>query len=190
MRVNLCLAVALTALLAACGGSNGSGTGGSGPWQDDVKPASAATKIGATGTACPMPVAIDIPDKWTPKAPSSGDTQGGLDLACEIDGKPAGTVGFLRVWTVTGLPPRQALQAYLSDEKDAGQVQYRDTTIGAGSGAEVIWVNPDVGHLRAFATVAGQQTVVVTGGGIDDTEYQHLLPALLLAKRSLVALSQ
>jgi hypothetical protein len=187
------LGLALMALIVAgCGGGEDSGNGnGSAPWHDGARPAAAATKIGGSDTPCPLPVAMDVPDKWKPARLEIGDlNQGGLDVLCEIDAKPAGAIGFIRVWVGPSAEPRQALAAYVADQTKVTDTQYRDTAVGQGSGAEATWLTEDTGRRRAFAMSTPLKTVLVTTGGIDDEEYQKMLPAFLLAKQSLVPLER
>jgi len=167
--------------VAGCGDGAESGTG---PWSDGVSPAASATKIGA-GEPCPLPVTMDIAEKWEPQGVPAGTfQQGGLELVCEVDAKPAGPVGFIRVWTGAA-QPRAALEAYLADQKDTSEITYRDTEVGSGTGTEVVWKSGDSGRKRAFAAATPAGAVVVVAGGIDDEEYEALLPGYLLAKNSL-----
>ncbi|HET9143612.1 lipoprotein [Actinophytocola sp.] len=183
MRATVGLAaIVLMLTLAGCGEDEPDA--GAGPWSDGMQPAAAATKIGA-GDPCPLPVTMDVADKWLPKSVEAGTfRQGDLDLVCEIDAKPAGPIGFIRVWTGAA-QPRAALEAYVADQKDTSEVSYRDTEVGSGSGAEVIWKDGESGRKRAFAAPAPGGVVVVVVGGIDDEEYQALLPAYLLAKKTI-----
>lgn len=182
MRTTVGLAgIVLMLLAAGCGGEAESGDG---PWSDGVRPAASATKIGA-GAPCPLPVTMDIAEKWQPEAVEANTfRQGGLELVCEVDAKPAGPIGFIRVWTGAA-QPRAALEAYLADQKDTSEITYRDTEVGSGTGTEVIWKSGDSGRKRAFAAPAPGGAVVVVAGGIDDEEYEALLPGYLLAKNSL-----
>jgi hypothetical protein len=182
MRTTVGLAgIVLVLAAAGCGDDEKSGAG---PWSDGVRPASSATKIGA-GAPCPLPVTMDIAEKWQPEGVDAGTLrQGGLDLFCEVDAKPAGAIGFLRVW-IGAAQPRAALESYLADQKDTSEITYRDTEIGSGTGTEVIWKSGESGRKRAFAAATPGGAVVVVVGGIDDEEYEALLPGYLLAKNSL-----
>jgi hypothetical protein len=194
------LGLGLVALLiAGCGSAepakdNGSGSAtgkGSAPWHDETRPAAAAGKLGGADTACPLPVAVDLPDKWRPVRIQGGDFhQGGLDALCEVDAKPAGAIGFIRVFVGSAAEPRKALESYLADQRTAHDVQYRDTSVGQGSGAEATWVDDETGRKRAFAMSTPLKTIVFSVGGIDDDEYQNMLPAFLLAKQSLAPIER
>jgi hypothetical protein len=73
-------------------------------WNDDLKPAPGVGKLGAAGTPCALPVSFELAQSWKakPVADDAADfplgQQGGLALKCEVDAKPAGHLGFLRVW--------------------------------------------------------------------------------------------
>lgn len=178
-------------LIAGCGGKDSGSDNGSAPWYDGARPAAASAKVGGSDTACPLPVAIDIPDKWKPAGLDAGMFgQGGLDARCEIDAKPAGAVGFIRVWVGSSAEPRQALESYLADQPRATDIQYRDTAVGQGSGVEATWVNENTGRQRAFAMSTPLKAIMVSAGGIDDEEHQKMLPAYLLAKQSLTPLER
>lgn len=200
MRGFLGLVLSMLLLIAGCG-SNGSSSSdkpaqgkqdnGSAPWHDGVQPAAAATKVGGADTACPLPVAMDLPAKWKPVKLDAGlFRQGGLDALCEIDAKPAGAIGFLRVFVGPAAEPRAALETFLAAQKDPRDPQYRETAVGKGSGAEVTWTEEETGRRRAFAMSTPLKTVVMTAGSIDDSEYEQLLPAFLLAKQSLTPLER
>lgn len=184
--------IAAALLLAGCGGEdNKPATEGSAPWNDGTKPASSSAKIGGSDTPCQLPVAIDIPDKWKPVALSPGDARlGGLDLLCEIDAKPANAVGFMRVWAGGTGDTRTKLESFVGAQGKISNAEYRDTSVGQGSGVEATWLVEDTGRHRAFAMTTPLKTVVVSSGGIDDSEYQKMLPAFLLAKQSLTPLER
>jgi hypothetical protein len=195
MRGYLGLIMGALLLIAGCGSSGSDKPAASGkgsaPWHDGVQPAAAAAKVGGADTACPLPVAMDLPDKWKPNSLDPGlFRQGGLDALCEIDAKPAGAIGFLRVFVGPAAEPKQALESFVAAQKGARDVQYRDTAVGKGSGAEVTWVDEEAGRRRAFAMSTPLKTVVMTAGSIDDSEYEQLLPAFLLAKQSLTPLER
>lgn len=134
---------------------------------------------------------MDLPDKWKPVHLDAGLlSQGGLDAACEIDAKPAGAIGFLRVFVGPAVEPRKALESFVADQKDPRDVRYRDTSVGKGSGAEATWLDADSGRKRAFAMSTPLKTVIMTAGSIDDEECAQLLPAFLLARHSLTPLER
>lgn len=198
MRGFLGLVLSVLLLIAGCGSSGSSSSDkpagqnkGSAPWHDGVQPAAAAAKVGGSDSACPLPVQLDLPEKWKPSRLDAGlFRQGGLDALCEIDAKPAGAIGFLRVFVGPTAEPRAALETFLADQKGTRDVQYRETAVGKGSGAEVTWTDEEAGRRRAFAMATPLKTVVMTAGSIDDSEYEQLLPAFLLAKQSLTPLER
>ena len=195
MRGYLGFIVGALLLIAGCGSSGSDKPAapdkGSAPWHDGVAPAAAAAKVGGADTACPLPVAMDLPDKWKPIKLDPGlFRQGGLDALCEIDAKPAGSIGFLRVFAGPATEPRKALETFVAAQKGPRDVQYRETSVGKGSGAEATWTEEETGRRRAFAMSTPLKTIVMTAGSIDDSEYEQLLPAFLLAKQSLTPLER
>lgn len=164
--------------------------------------AQSATKggsVGGSGSACALPVTFDLAASWKPEAVQLGEDdalnelarQGPLTLVCEIDAKPAGSIGFLRVWTGdrADRTPRQVLEAFLADEPDAGKITYTDTEAGTLPATEVGYtVSSELldgpQKKRAFAVSTPLGPVVVHLGGLDPEEYENLLPAYELAKRT------
>lgn len=196
MRIPL-LAVPALALLTACSGTptpatpappTSSGAAGSGPAGsgaagfDDPAPAAAADKIGP-GTACPIPATIPTAAKWKPKdATSANLTTAGVTLRCEIDAKPAGVLGFIRVYTYDGADPTQALTAALATPGLGGtKTTDRRLTIAGKPGIEATLKAESSGPGRAFA--AGG--VVLVWRGVDTEEFQSGLPAYVLARTSI-----
>ncbi len=169
--------------------------------------------IGADGSACELPVTFDIAEEWTAEAVdagSGGDTSGGTDgeladeladavlrqgpvtLACEVDAKPAGHIGFLRVWT--GDPgdaeARAVLEAFVAAEDGAGKVRYSTFKAGGLTGVEVEYLYTsefldEPKTERALAVTTPRGPVVVHLGGLDTEEHEAMLPAYELAKRTL-----
>jgi hypothetical protein len=184
--------VAAFLLLAGCGSEDTpAATAGSAPWHDGTKPATAASKIGGRDTPCQLPVTVDIPDKWKAAGLSAGEAgQAGLDLLCEVDAKPAGAIGFIRVWAGQATDTRKALESWVAAQDKTNNIEYRDTSVGQGSGVEATWISEETGRRRAFAVSTQLKTVVFTTGGIDEEEYAKMLPALLLAKQSLTPLER
>ncbi|MEU6482756.1 lipoprotein [Streptomyces sp. NPDC046887] len=87
-------------------------------------------------TTAPLTALSLAPTGCTADAPSPSPSpevrQGTLNVRCELDAKPAGHTGFLRVYvpgpdTPDDLSPRAALSAFLADEEGA--------TPGGGVGA-------------------------------------------------------
>ncbi|MCT6777271.1 lipoprotein [Streptomyces rubiginosohelvolus] len=208
--------------LAGCSSSAGTGAddGGSAPAPaaGSSAPAKAAEKagadkagteaavaakggrLGAAGSACELPVTFDLTARWKPKAielePDSvlADLaeQGTVKMVCEIDAKPAGNIGFLRVWQgeASEDDPQAVLKAFVEDDPDASEAAYTQVKAGALAAAEVRYT----GHSelleeskseRAFAVSTPDGPVVVHLGGMDTEEHTAMLPAFELAKKSL-----
>lgn len=124
--------------------------------------------------------------------PSGGFQQGPVTLVCEIDAKPSGLVGFLRVWSgpTSGSSPRQVLDAFLAGDKNISDRHDRQVAAGTLTAAETTYLGvglePDQPRReRALAVATPQGTVVLHLGGLDTAEHQKLLPAYELAKNSL-----
>ncbi|MFI5477728.1 lipoprotein [Streptomyces rubiginosohelvolus] len=213
-------AVAMT--LAGCSSSAGTGTeGGSSapaPGVSGSAPAKAAEKAGAekagaeaavaakggrlggAGSACELPVTFDLAARWKPKAielePDSilADLaeQGTVKMVCEIDAKPAGNIGFLRVWRgeASEDDPQAVLKAFVEDDPNASEAAYTQVKAGALAAAEVGYtvhseLMDESKQERAFAVITPDGPVVVHLGGLDSDEHTAMLPAFELAKRSL-----
>ncbi|WP_299540425.1 lipoprotein [uncultured Streptomyces sp.] len=154
--------------------------------------------VGGAGSACPLPVTFDHAADWTPEAVSVDPAselaelaqQGPLTMACEIDAKPAGHIGYLRVWT--GAAPddaRKALEAFLAADENAGGAAYAEFEAGGLRGVEVTYtetveVTDETKTERAFAVASPDGPVVVHLGGLDTAEHEAMLPAYELAKRT------
>lgn len=171
------------------------------PWRDEVEPAPAAAKF--SGTTCDVPVSFDLAARWKPKAVKLDGgafdalaKQGGATMKCEIDAKPAGQIGFLRVWQADrpGGTPQQALKAFLAGQKHLSEQQYRDTSAGALPAAEATYLRysplmEESKRERVLAVqTAGRITLLVLSG-LNTQEYEEMLPAYLLAQQRLVAAS-
>ena len=144
----------------------------------------AAAAGGRSAPACDLPVTFDIAAKWVPKpvAAEVAEAFGGPDrVACEVDAKPAGVLGFVRVYLATQADPRAALQARATGSTDQ---RFRQITTPAGVGWEIGYrAEETLG--RAFAVAAGAATVVVEWRGVDEDEHRAGLPAYVLARTSL-----
>nr|WP_097885838.1 lipoprotein [Streptomyces sp. st140] len=208
--------------LAGCSSSAGTGTedGGSAPVPavSGSAPAKAAEKAGAdkdgteaavaakggrlggAGSACELPVTFDLAARWKPKAielePDSvlADLaeQGTVKMVCEIDAKPAGNIGFLRVWRgeASEDDPQAVLKAFVEDDPNASEAAYTQVKAGALAAAEVGYtvhseLMDESKQERAFAVITRDGPVVVHLGGLDSDEHTAMLPAFELAKRSL-----
>ncbi|KUL69130.1 MULTISPECIES: lipoprotein [unclassified Streptomyces] len=216
IRRGVAQAALLGAVLTGCSGASGeepaddraSASGeasGGGP-----AVAKSGGSVGAAGSACELPVTFDVAASWEPKAvdaePAGGDDelareladallhQGPVTAACEIDAKPAGNIGFLRVWT--GEPgdaadARSVLKEFVAAETGAGKAAYRAFEAADGvTGAEVTYqyTSKTLGETkeeRALAVTTKRGPVVLHLGGMDTEEHRAMLPAYELAKRTL-----
>ncbi|MBG0857616.1 hypothetical protein I2W78_38665 [Streptomyces spinoverrucosus] len=162
--------------------------------------------IGAAGSACELPVTFDIAAKWEAESTlgTSQDLpeevadmmwrQGPVTAACEVDAKPAGHIGFLRVWT--GEPgdadARAVLEGFLAAEKGVSEEKYQPFEAGDLSGAEVEYLYEselmdETKTERALAVTTPDGPVVLHLGGLNTAEHEAMLPAYELAKRTLRA---
>ncbi|MGA5100735.1 lipoprotein [Streptomyces lavendulocolor] len=156
--------------------------------------------IGGKGAPCPLPVMFETEPEWTAERVTVSEDpdfaalarQGTVTLSCEVDAKPAGHIGFLRVWTgdAPGAAPREVLEAYVGAEKGASKAAYAQTRAGALPAAEVTFTvsgeftdgpKPE----RAFAVATPRGAVVVHLGGLDAGEHRAMLPAYERAKRTI-----
>ncbi|MEU9170367.1 lipoprotein [Streptomyces sp. NPDC048420] len=148
--------------------------------------------IGAAGSACELPVTFDLAKSWTAESVEAPLRQGPVSLACEIDAKPAGNIGFLRVWT--GEPgsddAQKVLEAFVAAEDGASKPQYRPFKAGELAGVEVeyLYTSELLDEKKtesAFAVTTAGGPVVVHLGGLDTEEHEEMLPAYELAQRTL-----
>ncbi|MET9409035.1 lipoprotein [Streptomyces sp. NPDC002935] len=177
--------------------------------------------LGPAGSACELPVTFATAEDWKAQsvdaAPQdttgsdgsgsgSGATEDGLagevtdallrqgpvTLACEIDAKPAGNIGYLRVWT--GKPGADdastVLKAFVAAEDGASKATYRTFQVGGLSGAEVEYVYTselldEPKQERALAVTTADGPVVLHLGGLDTAEHTEMLPAYRLARQTL-----
>ena len=174
-----------------------------------VSPGTPATKLGAAGSTCVLPVAFDVPPLWKPKAVDVAELgelaglyrNGPFSVVCEVDAKPAGEVGFLRVHTAPGRTgsPRSHLETFIAAEnpeaREAGNFEvrksdYRELTIGGQPAAEVTYetYNKSMEHeskYSAFALNTPQGAVVVKLSPFGADEHANVLPAFQLAEQTL-----
>ncbi|MFE5190952.1 lipoprotein [Streptomyces sp. NPDC056628] len=214
MRRGVARAALLGAVLTGCSGASGEEPESRASASAEASGAgSAAAKrggsVGAAGSACELPVTFDVAASWKPKAvdtePAGGDDeltreladallhQGPVTAACEVDAKPAGHIGFLRVWT--GEPgdsgARSVLEEFVAAEEGAGHAAYRTFEAADGvTGAEVTYryTSEALGETkeeRALAVTTRRGPVVLHLGGLDTEEHRAMLPAYELAKRTL-----
>ncbi|MFE4583143.1 lipoprotein, partial [Streptomyces chartreusis] len=170
-----------------------------------------AGTIGAAGSACPLPVTFDIAKDWEAEAIDTGTDggdgsaepdselaqeladallhQGPVTAACEVDAKPAGNIGFLRVWT--GKPgdddARAVLKEFVAAENGASKAKYSTFEAGGLSGAEVKYLVTselleETKEESAVAVTTKRGPVVIHLGGMDTDEHRAMLPAYELAK--------
>lgn len=191
-------ALLLTSLVAGCseqGADEPAPRQTGAPWFDEVEPASSA----GSATACAIPVSLPLAEKWLAKPVRQDGTptdqlirQGGAALACEIDAKPAGPIGFLRVWVADRdvKEPRPALEAFIAGDRGVKDPAYRDLKAGGMAAVEVTYLRDsplekDGKRERAIAVTTPQGIAVVTLSGLNNEQYKAMLPAYALARRSI-----
>ncbi|MCM2413615.1 lipoprotein [Streptomyces sp. RKAG290] len=191
--------------LTGCSSESGDGAkAGPGPDGGATKRAAGKTAarggtVGGAGSGCELRVTFDVAKGWKAKAvaPETDPefaalaTQGPVSMACEIDAKPAGHIGFLRVWQGDGKggSPRQALEGFVKADENASKITYRQSTVGKLSVVEAGYtvhskVMDESREAHAFAVATPEGPVVVHLGGLDTQEHRSMLPAYELAKRS------
>jgi hypothetical protein len=171
--------------------------------------------IGAAGSACELPVSFSVAKDWKAKAvdgeaelskASKGSDddlsgavaeamlrQGPVTAACEIDAKPAGNIGFLRVWRgkAGDADAGGVLRQFVAAEDNTGKAKYRSFKTGGGvSGVEVEYLYTsklleETKKESAFAVSTPDGPVVLHLGGMDTEEHEAMRPAYDLAKRTL-----
>ncbi|MGW6735008.1 lipoprotein [Streptomyces sp. NPDC055013] len=176
--------------------------------------------IGPAGSDCELPVTFDIAQYWEAEAVDAGTEkdeaggskgggdsenselaqeiadallhQGTVTAACEVDAKPAGNIGFLRIWT--GEPgdddARTVLEAFLADENGVSKAKYSAFKAGGLAGAEVKYLVTsklleETKEETALAVTTEKGPVVIHLGGMDTEEHRAMLPAYELAKKTL-----
>ncbi|MFG2455843.1 lipoprotein [Streptomyces sp. NPDC048523] len=158
----------------------------------DDTAASSGGSIGAAGSACELPVTFDTAKSWKAEAVQAPLRQGPVSLACEIDAKPAGNIGFLRVWA--GKPgaadARTVLEAFVAAEDGVSEEKYSAFTSGGLTGVQVEYLYTselleETKKESAFAVTPAAGPVVVHLGGLDTDEHEEMLPAYELARRTL-----
>ncbi|MCX5335568.1 MULTISPECIES: lipoprotein [unclassified Streptomyces] len=180
--------------------------------------AESGDSIGAAGSACELPVSFDLAKDWEAEAidsaaaqdkasPTDSDgledeiseevldsilRQGPVAAACEVDAKPAGYIGFLRIWT--GEPgdddARTVLEEFVAAEDGARKAKYTSFESGDVAGVEVEYVVTselldETKKESAFAVTTPDGPVVVHLGGMDTEEHEKMTPAFELAKKTL-----
>ncbi|MFB8349246.1 lipoprotein [Streptomyces niveus] len=207
-------AMLLVALVAGCssdpdpapgsGSDRKGGDGAASPAGDAAKQAEKGGTIGAAGSPCALPVTFTLAAKWTAEAveiDAAADAalaelarQGPVEMACEIDAKPAGNIGYLRVWTAdtTDSTPREVLEAFVAADKTASDAEYRETKAGSLPAAEVGYITTsevldESKKERALAVTTPKGVALIHLGGLDGAEHDAMLPAFELARETLRA---
>jgi len=168
-----------------------------------------AVRVGAKGSACPLPVTFDLVALWQPKAvdvDKLGELaklarNGPFEVVCEVDAKPAGAIGFLRVYVAPGRKgtPRSHLQAFVGAEsveaRRAGTLELKnikvtDVTTGGQRAAEVTYETYSktldvTSKYSALALNTAKGAVVVKLAPAGAEEHATMLPAFELARKSL-----
>ncbi|MFF1476709.1 lipoprotein [Streptomyces sp. NPDC058301] len=213
VRGAVAAALAAVVLTGCGGGKESSGKPAASPTRASSKAPGTASgapaaeggnTVGAAGSACPLPVAFTTADKWKAKAVRLDGTaldalakQGPFTMACEIDAKPAGNIGYLRAWTSTakgGTPPA-ALEAFVTADKNASKAAYTEIKAGSLPATEVVYgtyskLLDESKQEHALAVITPSGAVVLHLGGMDTDEHKEMLPAYELAKKSLRLNSQ
>jgi hypothetical protein len=142
-------------------------------------------------------VSFDVAAKWKANQVESLEAggalanQGAFAMACEIDAKPAGNLGFLRVWTSTKTgPARKALEEFLAADRNITVPEIRDVTVAGASAAEATYVrdNPTAEikkRERILVVPTPDGAALLHLGGLDDEEHEQMLPAYVLAKQTM-----
>ena len=192
--VGFVAALALTLTACTSAPSEATSTGSPGGGTPDKEPSTSGAPM---GSASRLPVTFDVADKWVAKQVTDADkggaltNQGGFTMACEIDAKPAGHLGFLRVWTSTSTTkPRAALDAFLAADRNITVPEFTEPKIAGTAAAEVTYVrdNPTAEikkRERALVLPTAKGAVLLHLGGVDDEEHTAMLPAYELAKQSM-----
>jgi hypothetical protein len=190
-RVGAVIAFTVAAVgLVACDDGDG------GPASSNAAEAAEKGRVGAAGSACELPVSFGIAESWEAEAVAieADDPfaelarQGPLTMACEIDAKPAGAIGFLRVWTGAGGDLRAILGEFIGDR--AEQAVFRELRFGDRAGLEVVYqkksqLDDELEPEQAFVVPTGAGVAAVSLDSFDSGEHADMLPAYELAKASL-----
>jgi hypothetical protein len=155
-----------------------------------------AARIGAAGSACDLPVTFGIAASWRPKAVALASDEPlaelgrryPLTLVCEIDAKPAGSIGFLRVWTGGRGPLRASLAAFIGT--DAIEPVFTELRVGGRLAVEVVYqqkseLDDAMDQERAFLVETTTGIAAISLDSFDNDEHTSMLPAYQLAKSGL-----
>ncbi|MHC0429308.1 lipoprotein [Streptomyces sp. O3] len=200
-------ALTATGLLTACSSGADDSSADSGKASPGASSSTSATSaavvsggtVGGQDSACPLPVTFDFVEKWKPKAVVLDGSEldalgkrGTVELACEIDAKPAGNIGFLRVWTSDAKAdaPREVLETFVGSRRGTKQVEYRDTKAGELPAVEVTYlytnkILEETKKERALAVSTPSGPLVLDLGGLDTQEHEEMLPAYRLAQQTM-----
>ena len=199
--VTVAVALAATAFaLTACDSSDPAAppaapaSAGQGSAQAAAAPE--AARVGAAGSGCELPVTFGVAQSYRPKrvAVAADDPlaelarKGPLTMVCEIDAKPAGNLGFLRVYTGGKGELRTTLEAFIGTR--ALESQFTEARIGGLPGLEAVYrvkssLDDEIEPERAFVVQTAQGTVAVALDSLGDGEHAAILPAYLLARDTL-----
>ncbi|MGC4804301.1 lipoprotein [Micromonospora sp. DT233] len=177
-----------TAARAAAPGASGVVSGP--PWYDEVAPARAAGTVGAGRSACQLPITFSVPARWVAEPVDDGSamTLGGSRLRCEVDAKPAGNVGFLRVWAAEEgtLDVRASLEDFLAEHGRVSEIEYRHVRRGPLDLVEATYLQRNElsggpNRQRALAAQTPGGAILLTFGGMDTGEFEAMFPAYQLA---------
>ncbi|MFD5325639.1 lipoprotein [Streptomyces sp. NPDC127092] len=178
---------------AASAGSSGAGK----------EVAAPAGTLGGAGTACALPFSFSLAADWKPKAIDAPEDpefaaltrQGPATMRCEVDAKPAGHIGFLRVWTAPEGTARATLEAFVKAEKGSRKAVYAEAKAGLLPAVQAVYevhseLTGETKTERAFAVETADNAVVIVHlGGLDSEEHRAMLPAYELARSTLKASS-
>ncbi|MEV4424751.1 lipoprotein [Streptomyces sp. NPDC053792] len=195
------LVAAAGLLLTACGTTAKPDTTAAPQKTTATKTTAPAATLGGPGTACVLPVSFGLAADWKPEAIKNPEDpefaeltrQGPAVMRCEVDAKPAGNIGYLRVWTAAKGPARAALEGFVKAADKPSAITYRETQAGALAATEVTYtthseLTDETKEERAFAVTTPKGTVIVHLGGLDTEEHRAMLPAYELAKSTTKAL--
>jgi hypothetical protein len=155
-----------------------------------------AARVGAAGSGCELPVTFGLAESWKPKAVAIEPDnpladlarKGPLTMVCEIDAKPAGNIGFLRVWTGEKGELRQNLDAFIGT--NAREPVFTELRVNDRPAVEVTYreksqLDDTLELERAFAVETAQGIAAVSLDSFDSEEHKAMLPAYELAKTTL-----
>ena len=177
-------AAALAALTACSSDAPASSPSSSAsPVPSGAPAAAAGPEIGAAGSACTLPISISVADKWKPSA-----IEGEPELLCEISARPAGSIGFLRIYHKKGVTDAKAALTAYTTKPQYSDVKLSDIKAGSVAGEEVSYTIDSSGTKSpglVFAVPVSDGTVLVSLDSLDDEIQQDNRPAYELAKSSL-----